>query len=161
MGLKITHNKICRCVKYEFLSTDCSLSLFSWYWGLNLGLHTCKANALLLESHPQLFLLSLLCRQDLTFCPGRPGSRSFYFKHPAFTGMTGACTAMPSFFPLRCTDWPGPMILLISASRGAEMTGVSHGAQLDLVFNIESPLTEAENECSHVQTEQSDSVVLT
>jgi hypothetical protein len=40
---------------------ECLFLFYFWqYWGLNWGLHTCKAGLLLLESQPQPFLLFIL-----------------------------------------------------------------------------------------------------
>jgi hypothetical protein len=62
-------------------------------WGLNSGLHTCKAGVLLIEPHLQSIFIWLFWRwSSQTVCP--------------------------------C--WPWTVILLISASRVARMTGMSH-----------------------------------
>jgi hypothetical protein len=39
-------------LKVKALSSNPSTTKKKWYWGLNSGLHTCKAGALLLEPLP-------------------------------------------------------------------------------------------------------------
>jgi hypothetical protein len=72
-----------------------------------------------------LYYLSHATSQGLTFCWGQQGPHWSYFKLPAITTPSFFSIEMGSY-KLFCPGWPKTVILPISSSQVARITGVSH-----------------------------------
>jgi hypothetical protein len=87
-------------------------TMFLYFVVLEVLEFECRASHLLGTSP---FLLWLFWTHGLTFCPGRHGLQSFYFKLPIVAGMT-TCTAIPRLLFLEmgvslCFPQPGLEVL--------------------------------------------------
>jgi hypothetical protein len=125
---QILHYK-CHKTKVN-LENYIEFQLFFWlYWGLNSGLHAWKVTYCL--RHTFNPFCSGYFGDRVSLFSGQPGPWTYHFCFPPQQWWQ-AYTTTPRFFLLRwglrnvfCLGW-SVMILLISASQVARITGISH-----------------------------------
>jgi hypothetical protein len=135
------HGFVCVCV---CVCVCVSICLFVWggYWGFSSGPRAHYTGLYHLKHTPCPFGFHYIFWYELTFLHKLCGATILLLKTPTQLEWQ-IFTTTPSFFwwykvtLTFCQDWPQISILPISASRVADMRGMSHCAQFTMFLNKE------------------------